>query len=231
MMAPPKNPPPIQAMADTRWGVSQVYATTARQPMKRAKRPQMAAMAEAKTSAAISRRVRAKSRLARSAYAATCLSSAGAAFGSDHSRRTFSALGTTGGQNPHNRADQSGDTDRLPGAVAHIIVGRVCDALRMLAYGVGSICEALLRRINRALNLGAYPHHIGILQICDPCHQIFDVRDQILDFGRSSRLDVVDAVAQVVLEATPAGTCLLSGSVECRFHYYLLKKHREQSHS
>ena len=66
-MANPKNPPPIQAMALTRWGVSQVQATTTRQPMKNANRPQMAMMAEARSSTTISRFALAKSKPARSA--------------------------------------------------------------------------------------------------------------------------------------------------------------------
>src|SRR6266849_6110336 len=60
--------------------------------MKTANRPQMAAMADARNSAAISRRALAKSKPARSTYATRCRSNAGAAFASDHSSRTAGDL-------------------------------------------------------------------------------------------------------------------------------------------
>src|SRR6266403_847202 len=189
-MARAKNPPPIQAMALTRWGVSQVQATTTRQPMKTANRPQMAAIADARNSAAISRCALAKSKLARSTYATRCRSSAGVAF-------------------------------------ANIVVSRAGDVLRVLPYGLGPLRQALLRRINRALNFASHSHHVRVFQIHDPRHELFNVCDQVLDLARSSRLDMVHAFAQIVLEATSGRTSLLSGSVVCSFHLLSPREHRD----
>jgi len=75
--------------------------------------------------------------------------------------------------------------------------------IRMLPYGIGPVRQALLRCINRPLNFAAHPHHIRVLQIRDPRHQIFNVGNEALDLARSSRFDVTDAVAQSFLRRRP----------------------------
>jgi len=165
------------------------------------KQPETAATAVARNSAAISRRALARSKPARSTYAARCRSSAGAAFGSNHSsltvRRPIRNGASLKSPRPHQPELQrqrlaKGSRERSRQPCLRRPCAR-CVGRRPRPPGFASLHQ-------RALNFAAHPHHVRVFQIRDPRIR-FRRRRSSSDLGRRGSLDVVDAFVQFVLKA------------------------------
>src|ERR1700691_6305894 len=121
MTASARNPPPIHAIADKRYGVSQVTAMTAAHPIRIANSRATPTMADATSPPTASRLARSRSYAANSTYAPRCRRSAGAAFGNDHSTRMgLWPLGAARDQYADDGAHERRETDRGPRALPDI---------------------------------------------------------------------------------------------------------------
>jgi len=177
--------------------------------MKTANRPQMAAIADARNSAAISRDALAKSssrgrHTPRDAAAAPASLSpvTTAAVSPSRDLKNGGSL-----KSPRRRRPERQCQPLATGYREHS--RRPCwRRLARAAVWSRPVRQACFVRINRALNFASHPHHVRVFQIPHPIRAMSssNVCDQVLDLARSSRLDMGHAFAQIVLEATSGRT-------------------------